>query len=442
MYNRYRMLWCSINNNNSKHSNSRCCRCCWPSLLQQGQQQPAAAPPQLQQVQQPQNNLVQQLQQQLLLHQLTAAAAAQPAAGASGSSLATLVLLLQQQQQLTSVLTSTGGGNVGVAAQANPLMQLTNAVLHQSQQSQQQEQNLLQQRALMEILNNQQSGGNERPSIMSSLASNASTSRDTGLGGLTSLTRPQPIDISQQSSSRNLLQQLQQQGSTSAATTTNPVQPLTHPPPMIRGNSGLDQARAAQAAAAAARAAAVPQANLNDPSSVETRIQRLIKQNEEILEPAPVLLKRRPYHRALGAQASIDNDSNHSGSSRTSPGITPRFPPPTSRPLPPPTTRSQSLFELGLKPSTSSSTPIPSSILPNGSLTSGQPMNRGLAAELQHMFMTGVEPSCSRTNEAAPECPHCKLRFPNESTREAHQDRLQQEGSAICSSCSRLSAAR
>lgn len=57
-----------------------------------------------------------------------------------------------------------------------------------------------------------------------------------------SLTRPQPLDP-QQSSTRSLLQQLQQQGAPAPATTTtnNPVQPLPHPPPMIRGNSGLDQ---------------------------------------------------------------------------------------------------------------------------------------------------------------------------------------------------------
>ncbi|GMR32125.1 hypothetical protein PMAYCL1PPCAC_02320, partial [Pristionchus mayeri] len=395
------------------------------ALLQGSQPPPAAAPPPppqpVQQLQQPQNTLLQQLQQHLLLQQLSAAAAAQPAAGSSASSLTTLLLLLQQQQQLTSALMSGGGGN-GAVGGANQLMQMTSAVL---QQNQQQEQTLMQQRLLMEILN---SGQNERSSTLPGLGSTGG-SRETAIGGLTSLSRPQPLESSQQSSSRSLLQQLQQGAAAAAAvtTTTNPVQPLTHPPPMIRGNSGLDQARAAQAAAAAARAAAVPQANMNDPSSVETRIQRLIKQNEEILEPAPVLLKRRPYHRALGPQASIDNDSNHSGSSRTSPG--PRFPPPTSRPLPPPTTRSQSLFELGLKPSSSSSIPLPSSsLLPNGSLTSGQPMNRGgggITETFHHMFMSGVEPSCSRRNENAPECPHCKVGFPNEPTREAHQ--------AVCS---------
>lgn len=48
---------------------------------------------------------------------------------------------------------------------------------------------------------------------------------------------------------------------------------------------------------------------LTSPESVKEHISRLISENEAILEQNPGLLKRRPYHRQVGPQSSIELDS-------------------------------------------------------------------------------------------------------------------------------------
>lgn len=52
-------------------------------------------------------------------------------------------------------------------------------------------------------------------------------------------------------------------------------------------------------------------------STPELLVSQITLEIDYSVEPAPVLLKRRPYHRALGPQQSIDNDSNHSGERET-----------------------------------------------------------------------------------------------------------------------------
>lgn len=48
---------------------------------------------------------------------------------------------------------------------------------------------------------------------------------------------------------------------------------------------------------------------LTSPESVKEHISRLISENEAILEQNPGLLKRRPYHRQVGSQSSVEQET-------------------------------------------------------------------------------------------------------------------------------------
>lgn len=54
--------------------------------------------------------------------------------------------------------------------------------------------------------------------------------------------------------------------------------------------------------------------------SVKEHISRLISENEAILEQNPGLIKRRPYHRQVGSQSSIELETGIRSQSN-SPGI-------------------------------------------------------------------------------------------------------------------------
>lgn len=52
---------------------------------------------------------------------------------------------------------------------------------------------------------------------------------------------------------------------------------------------------------------------LNSAESVQDHISRLISENEAIIEPNPVLLKRRPYHRQSTSNSITSQTSEIAG---------------------------------------------------------------------------------------------------------------------------------
>ncbi|KAI1724486.1 transcription factor HIVEP3 [Ditylenchus destructor] len=119
--------------------------------------------------------------------------------------------------------------------------------------------------------------------------------------------------------------------------------------------------------------------------SVQDHITRLISENEAIVEPNPVLLKRRPYHRQSTSNSITSQTSEGPGGLRDSPNL--------QQPKNP-TTRSQSLHESSLL----------SSLRLGGSLSSGQPI-------IRHPYPNSLT------------CNFCQLKFPNEAGLEAHEFR-------------------
>ncbi|PAV70610.1 hypothetical protein WR25_02029 isoform G [Diploscapter pachys] len=128
--------------------------------------------------------------------------------------------------------------------------------------------------------------------------------------------------------------------------------------------------------------------------SLDDRIQRLITQNEQVLQQEQAIVKRRPYHRQIGAQNSIDHESNSGGSTRTSPG-----PRDAAGRMLQAASRSQSLYEplQGVR------------AFGGGSLTSGHPIVR---SNQQNININHT-----------PECIYCGLAFPNEAGLQVHQTR-------------------
>ncbi|KAH7728185.1 Zinc fingerC2H2 type family protein [Aphelenchoides avenae] len=134
---------------------------------------------------------------------------------------------------------------------------------------------------------------------------------------------------------------------------------------------------------------------LTSAESVQDHISRLISENEAIVEPNPVLLKRRPYHRqsTSNSLASQSSDAPGTSSQRGSPGL--RSPGlPSSRA---PTTRSQSLHESSMLSALRMG-------MGGGSLTSGQPI-------IRNPYQSSLT------------CNFCMLKFPNEAGLEAHEFR-------------------
>uniref|UniRef100_A0A915CT26 C2H2-type domain-containing protein n=1 Tax=Ditylenchus dipsaci TaxID=166011 RepID=A0A915CT26_9BILA len=130
---------------------------------------------------------------------------------------------------------------------------------------------------------------------------------------------------------------------------------------------------------------------LTSAESVQDHISRLISENEAIVEPNPVLLKKRPYHRQSTSN-SITSQCSEMGQ-RDSPGL------PQHQQLRNPTTRSQSLHEASM---------LGTIRLAGGSLSTGQPI-------IRHPYSNANSMNCS----------YCELKFPNQAGLEAHESRCQ-----------------
>ncbi|VDM95973.1 unnamed protein product [Thelazia callipaeda] len=123
---------------------------------------------------------------------------------------------------------------------------------------------------------------------------------------------------------------------------------------------------------------------LTNPESVKEHISRLISENEAILEQSPGLIKRRPYHRQVGSQSSIELETGIRSQSN-SPGL---------REIRLQCTRSQSFYE--------SHKPLAIRVT-GGSLTNGYPIVK-------------IPDKCCT-------CNYCELKFPNEAALDAHEIR-------------------
>ncbi|KAK6111711.1 Zinc finger C2H2 type family protein [Brugia pahangi] len=122
---------------------------------------------------------------------------------------------------------------------------------------------------------------------------------------------------------------------------------------------------------------------LTSAESVKEHISRLISENEAILEQNPGLIKRRPYHRQVGSQSSVELETGIRSQSN-SPGL---------RDVRLQFTHSQSFYE--------SHKPLPVRVA-GGPLTNGHPIVK------------------------APEkciCNYCELKFPNDAALVAHEIR-------------------
>nr|QWX95816.1 zinc finger protein [Strongyloides stercoralis] len=153
---------------------------------------------------------------------------------------------------------------------------------------------------------------------------------------------------------------------------------------------------------------------LKDPKFVTNHIQQLINKNEEIIEPSPVLTRRRPYYRQPSNTSILDsqitNPSNRSSfSDKESPtnhinsGGIEYNQSINSNSLDSSTTRQTSSIEMINN--------IPVTSLPcgtgNGSLTNGQPFIRNL----------------DKINPRGFACEFCNLLFPNKAGLQAHSFR-------------------
>ncbi|VDO55224.1 unnamed protein product [Onchocerca flexuosa] len=122
---------------------------------------------------------------------------------------------------------------------------------------------------------------------------------------------------------------------------------------------------------------------LTSAESVKEHISRLISENEAILEQNPGLIKRRPYHRQVGSQSSIELETGIRSQSN-SPGL---------RDVRLQFTHGQSFYE--------SHKPLALRVT-GGPLTNGHPIVKALD-------------KCT--------CNYCELKFPNDAALVAHEIR-------------------
>lgn len=172
-------------------------------------------------------------------------------------------------------------------------------------------------------------------------------------------------------------------------------------------SSSINQAAVALAQSASRQASSD---RLLNNESVQDHISRLISENEAIVEPNPVLLKRRPYHRQSTSNSITSQTSEIAGnplyklnwtmywflgSSQNSPGLFHQVP---NNRLP--TTRSQSMHESQMS-------------LHCGSLTSGQPIVRNPYQQVQPN-----QPTQQLNNLT---CTFCQVKFPTDATLRMHE---------------------
>ncbi|KAI6173238.1 Transcription factor HIVEP3 [Aphelenchoides besseyi] len=204
-------------------------------------------------------------------------------------------------------------------------------------------------------------------------------------------------NLSKQNSSNSLLAGLSATGLDSPTASNHPnhsAMPVDSPLAQQNVNNGTAQSASRQASS---------ERLLTSAESVQDHISRLISENEAIVEPNPVLLKRRPYHRQSTSNSITSQTSDLAGcsSQRGSPGLFHQVP---NHRLP--TTRSQSMHESQMLSSMHCM-----NAAAGGSLTSGQPVVR--------------QPYGQSTNQPGSSfaCNFCNLKFPNDAGLKAHESR-------------------
>jgi hypothetical protein len=270
---------------------------------------------------------------------------------------------------------------------------------HQQQQPQQLQQNSMQSdehKALVEYLIRQQQQQHEQQQLAALVAAaqasasvshtpRGSLSTQNSSGSLVGQHQQQPAPVQQQTSSqRSSGEAVYVSIPASTSTTATPSAISIPEPPALPPQSLCSRQTSSERL-------------LSSGTSIEDHISKLISENAAIVEPNPVLLKRRPYNRqnTSGSLTSQTAGEQQTSSAQGSPGL--RSPGISQQQQPPlipnnriPTTRSQSMHEPAM---------LNTIRLATGSLTSGQPIVRN------HI--------CSR----------CNLKFPNEVGLNQHQDR-------------------
>ncbi|KAI6232100.1 Transcription factor HIVEP3 [Aphelenchoides besseyi] len=211
-------------------------------------------------------------------------------------------------------------------------------------------------------------------------------------------------NLSKQNSSNSLLAGLSATGLDSPTSSNHPNHSAmsVDSPLASMVNTPVAQQNVNNGTAQSASRQASSERLLTSAESVQDHISRLISENEAIVEPNPVLLKRRPYHRQSTSNSITSQTSELAGSSqRGSPGLFHQVP---NHRLP--TTRSQSMHESQMLSSMHRM-----NAAAGGSLTSGQPVVR------QPYGQSTNQPGSSFT------CNFCNLKFPNDAGLKAHESR-------------------
>ncbi|KAI6222994.1 Transcription factor HIVEP3 [Aphelenchoides fujianensis] len=216
-----------------------------------------------------------------------------------------------------------------------------------------------------------------------------------------------PGRLSAQNSSNSLLTGLSASGFDSPTSSAHPAHSaMSVDSPLASASmghpAGVQQAANGGAGPSASRQASSERL-LNSAESVQDHISRLISENEAIVEPNPVLLKRRPYHRQSTSNSitSQTSDMASCSSQRGSPGLFHQVP---NHRLP--TTRSQSMHESQMLSSMHRMNAA-------GSLTSGQPVVRNPYGQPTQQPPAGASFTCN----------YCNLKFPNDAGLKAHESR-------------------
>uniref|UniRef100_A0A1I7ZHW5 DM domain-containing protein n=1 Tax=Steinernema glaseri TaxID=37863 RepID=A0A1I7ZHW5_9BILA len=383
-------------------------------LQQQQQQQHQQQQQQQQQVQQPLQAPLQQPLQQLLYQQLLAQQVQQPTASQQPPPLVNMLHAVQAQQLINQLLAPT------IAAQQQQQQQVQQQA--QQQQITQAYLQLLQQNQAQQLLSLAQQQQQPLPvtHAVPQPQPAPQTSEDKLVDAILKQQQQQQQVQQQQVQQQQQLQRLQSAGNllqNGTALHLQTPQPTpqqnaqTHTIQQQMHNAQLIAANAADAAAAQNQEKAHAHAGqLQRGDSVTDHISRLIEANEAIVEPSPMLVKRRPYHRQIGSQNSTDHldtsslNGDAGASQRSSPGAA-RIP----------STRSQSLYDtsesLGLR------------LRQGGSLTNGQPMVRANTAPQQALA------AAQQVIRLQRQCRFCKLEFPNEIGLEAHESRCSKKDS-------------
>lgn len=125
-----------------------------------------------------------------------------------------------------------------------------------------------------------------------------------------------PGRLSTQNSSNSLLGGLPSSGFDSPTSINHPIATTSQASlesTMITSSSTNSSSVAPQMQSASRQASSDRLLNMNSAESVQDHITRLINENEAIVEPNPVLLKRRPYHRQSTSNSITSQKSDIDG---------------------------------------------------------------------------------------------------------------------------------